>query len=285
MKSPFVFFGTPDIAVASLNTLFQAGFVPHTIVTAPDAPQGRGMVLTPPPAKVWALEHAIPVLQPKKLSDPDIVSALQASPSDFFVVVAYGKIIPQSILDIPRLGTLNMHPSLLPRHRGPSPIESQILHEQNPSGVGVSIMLLDEKMDHGPVLAQKTIANTVTQWPMPTHTLRPLLAEVGATLLTETLTSYSDGKATPVPQDDTQATYCKIIQKEDALIHLADDAYTNYKKILAYDVWPRAFFFAEKNGKHVRVVITSVRFENNTLNIERVIPEGKREMTYKEFLS
>ncbi|QQR82739.1 methionyl-tRNA formyltransferase [Candidatus Campbellbacteria bacterium] len=285
MKPSFVFFGSPDIAVASLNALFQAGLIPHTIVTAPDAPQGRGMVLTPPPAKVWALEHAIPVLQPKKLSDPTVVSALHASPSDFFVVVAYGKIIPQSILDIPRLGTLNMHPSLLPRHRGPSPIESQIVHEEHLSGVGVSIMLLDEKMDHGPVLAHTALTDTTLPWPMSAHTLRPLLAETGAHLLVKTLSAYLEGALSPQPQDDAHATYCAIIKKEDALIQLTDDAYTNYKKILAYSLWPRAFFFAEKNGKHVRVVITSARFENNTLIIERVIPEGKREMTYAEFLS
>lgn len=283
MKSSFVFFGTPDIAVTALDALFLEGFIPSAIVTAPDSPQGRGLVLTPSPVKVWAQEHNVPVLQPEKLSDTDTEISLKSLAPELFIVVAYGKIIPKRILDIPHKGALNLHPSLLPRHRGPSPIESQILHEQNPSNVGVSIMLLDEKMDHGPILAQQTLADTTTPWPMGARELRELLAHTGAQLLTITLSQYLSSAVLPISQQDDQATYCKMILKEDGLIDLADDAYTNYLKILAYNIWPRAYFFTEKNGKRIRVVVTEARFEDGILVLERVIPEGRKEMFYKEF--
>ena len=285
MKPSFVFFGTPDIAVTALDALFSEGFIPSQIVTAPDSPQGRGLVLTPSPVKVWAQVHNVPVLQPEKLSDAGIELSLESFAPEFFIVVAYGKIIPKRILDIPHKGTLNLHPSLLPRHRGPSPIESQILHEQNPSGVGVSIMLLDEKMDHGPVLAQQTLADITTPWPITARALRELLAHIGAQLLTKTLSDYLVGTILPIPQHDDQATYCKMISKEDGRIDLTGDPYTNYLKILAYNIWPRAYFFTEKNGKQIRVVVTEAHFKDGVLVLEKVIPEGRKEMSYKEFLS
>ncbi|MCR4274491.1 MAG: methionyl-tRNA formyltransferase [Candidatus Campbellbacteria bacterium] len=284
MKPSFVFFGSPDIAVTALETLLHAGFIPHTIVTAPDAPQGRGLILTPPPVKVWAQKHAIPILQPEKLSEERVVSTLQSCTPEFFVVVAYGKIIPQVILNIPHRGTLNLHPSLLPRHRGPSPIESQILHEQSSTGVGVSIMLLDEKMDHGPILAQRSL-EPGAPWPVATSILRPHLARIGAQLLCDVLPKYLDGTLLPIEQNHEQATYCKLIKKEDALLDMNSAPYIEYLKILAYDMWPRAFFFIEKSGKNIRVIVTRARFEDTMLTIEKVIPEGRKEMTYAEFLS
>lgn len=280
---PFVFFGTPDIAVVSLEALAEAGCTPALIVTAPDTHRGRGMTLTPSPVARWADAHGIPTLKPGKLSDHVLTEKLRTSEADVFVVVAYGKIIPQTLLDIPVHGTLNVHPSLLPRHRGPSPIESQILSETEKTGVGVSVMLLDEKMDHGPVLSQESVADELTEWPVPASVLRPLLARRGAILLTATLPRYIAGEISPVPQNDVAATYCKMIKKEDALLDLSDNARTNYLKALAYDVWPRAYFFTEKNGKKIRVVVTSARYENDTLVLERVIPEGKKEMAYRDF--
>ncbi len=280
----FVFFGTPDIAVVALQTLHDAGFIPALIITAPDARVGRGLVLTPSPAAQWAEQHAIPTLKPTKLSDLAVADTLRAQQLELGIVVAYGKIIPKTLLDMLPRGTLNMHPSLLPRHRGPSPIESQILTETSAHDVGVSIMLLDEQMDHGPVLAQEVVADEIPTWPMSAIDLRALVARRGAQVLTRTLPAYIDGTITPTPQDDTQATYCTLIAKEDAHIDLQDDALTNYRKICAYAVWPRAFFFAEKNGKRVRVVITHAHLDDNTLIIERVIPEGKKEMSYSDFM-
>lgn len=285
MNPVFVFFGTPDIAVTALETLARAGMSPARIVTAPDAPRGRGLTLSPSPVAQWAAAHGTPVSMPEKLSDPAFVSLLHSVGADLFVVVAYGKILPQSVLSIPRLGTLNMHPSLLPRHRGPSPVESQILHETDRSNVGVSVMLLDEAMDHGPVLTEKNIADALPQWPVSASALRSLLAQHGARLLAETLPAFIAGKIQPQPQDDTRATYCTRISKEDALIDLSAPPEETYKKILAYDIWPRAYFFTEKNGKRIRVIVTRAHLADGALVIDSVIPEGKKETSYKNFLS
>lgn len=285
-KPSFVFFGTPDIAVASLDALFASGRIPTLIITAPDKPQGRGLVPAPSPVKTWARAHEIPVQEPKTLSDPSLIAELKKTDWDVFVLVAYGKIIPQTILDIPKRGTLNMHPSVLPKHRGPSPIESQILNEQDASAVGVSVMLLDAEMDHGPILSQTdNLPALQNHWPVGARELRVELARAGGALLAETISRYLAGVILPKEQDHNSATYCKKISKEDALIDLAGDAQENYRKILAYETWPRAYFITERNGKPIRVIIAEARYENNALVIERVIPEGKKEMPYAAFLS
>ncbi len=282
-KPSFVFFGTPDIAVAALDALLEAGLIPELVVTAPDAPQGRGLTLTPPPVKLWAEAHSIPVIQPLKLSDKTFLAKLRGKPYDAFVLVAYGKIIPESVLAVPRMGTLNMHPSLLPNYRGPSPIESQILGEKDADGVGVSVMLLDAEMDHGPLLAQQTAA--LPSWPIGARALRETLARLGGTLLAKTLPEYLAGNIKPHEQNHALATYCKKIQKNDAHIDLSGDVEKNYRMILAYEVWPRAYFTKNRNGKEIRVIITKATRTNDALVIERVIPEGKKEMTYEEFLA
>ncbi|MEK7606088.1 MAG: methionyl-tRNA formyltransferase [Patescibacteria group bacterium] len=288
MDIKFVFWGTPDIAVASLEALETHGLLPRLIVTAPDRKVGRGLELTPTDVKVWANERNIPVLSPEKLSDHTFMEALSPtsysiSEWDVFVVVAYGKILPHTILSLPRLGTINMHPSLLPRHRGPAPVESQILFEGTKDGVGISIILLDKEMDHGPILAHASVGGALLSWPIGAVELRALLGEAGGTLLSTTLPEFVQGNITPIPQDHTQATFCKKIEKEAGLITLTDDPFTNFKKICAYEIWPRAYFFAEKHGKQIRVVITKASYENNILTIESVIPEGRKEMTWDEF--
>lgn len=268
-----VFFGTPDIAVASLDELAKNDMLPSLIVTAPDTRQGRGLILTPPEAKVWADEHNIPTLQPTTLKDESVQQQLRDVGADMFVVVAYGKLLPQAVLDIPPQGTINMHPSLLPKHRGPCPIESQILVEQDWHDVGVSIMQLDAEMDHGPVYAQRAkLPELENNWPMRSSMLRTILAQHGAELLVETIKTLPE----PVEQNHTEATFCTKITKNDALINLEDSAETNYRKFLAYDVWPRAFFF--KDGK--RFIITDATLENRAFVIKKVIPEGKKEMAY-----
>lgn len=280
----FVFFGTPDIAVASLDQLAVAGFAPTLIVTAPDKPQGRHMELTPSDVKVWADAHNIPTLQPKTLKDEAVVEQLRAQDADLFIVVAYGKIIPQNVLDLPKRGTLNMHPSILPRHRGPAPIESQILTEKNGEDVGVSIMLLDADIDHGPVITQRNNLPELTeQWPIKASELRPLLARYGGKLLVQVLSDLDASLSKAQTQDHTKATFCTKLTKEDALIDLTGDPVTNYRKILAYDIWPRAYCFVERHGKQMRVIITDAVVEEGRLVLTKVIPEGKREMEYGEF--
>ncbi len=286
MKTPrFVFFGTPDIAVVSLIELSAKGLIPALIVTAPDKPRGRGRHVSPTPVRVWADEHAVPTVTPATLKDPELIETLRAIQADIFVVVAYGKILPKEILTMTPYGIINMHPSLLPKHRGPSPIESQILHEENPADVGVSIMLLDEAMDHGPVLAQKkSIPQVMSEWPMSAKKLYPILAHEGAVLLTETLLAYTNGLLTPTEQDDTQATYCSKLSKDDGLINITERGKDAYQKICAYAIHPRPYFFTEKHGKKTRVIIAdAILSSDGTLVITRVIPEGRKEMAYDLF--
>src|SRR3989338_2833232 len=156
----FAFFGTPEPAVEILDALKLRDLLPSLIVTNPDKPQGRKMALTPPPVKVWAQKNGIKFLQPEKL-DSVFNQQLTTYNPQLFIVVAYGAILPRALLDIPKRGSLNVHYSLLPKYRGASPVESQILADDK--DVGVSILLLDEKMDHGPIVAERKV--TVNSWP------------------------------------------------------------------------------------------------------------------------
>ena len=276
----FIFFGTPRFAVFVLEELAAARFTPSLIVTAPDKPQGRNLLITPPPVKKWAVEHDISTLQPETL-DAVFTNTLQATNHDLFIVAAYGKILPKELLDVPKFGTLNIHPSLLPKFRGASPVRSAILSDER--ATGVSIMLLDEKMDHGPIVAQASIEIEKEDWPPPARVLEEMLAREGGKLLAEVIPDFISGKVTPEPQDDSQATYCKKIKKEDGLLDLTADPYQNFLKIRAYDGWPGAYFFVEHGDKEMRVKITDAEFREGKLLITKVIPEGKREMSYTIF--
>jgi methionyl-tRNA formyltransferase len=282
----FVFFGTPDLAVIVLDELAAAGLVPSLIVTAPDAKQGRGMVMTPPPVKVWGDEREIEVLQPEKL-DNEIVARLQKDAYDVFVVVAYGKILPGSILTLPKRGVLNVHPSLLPSLRGPSPVRSAILADNR--STGVTVMLLDEAMDHGPIIAQKKVE--AHEWPPHAEDFEMELIREGGKMLASILPPWIRGEIEAHKQNDDLATYCQMIRKEDGQIDLNGDAvpagrqaYQNLLKIRAYEGWPGTFSYFEKNGEKIRVKILDAHVENNELKIDTVVPEGKREMSYEEFL-
>ena len=275
----WVFFGTPDLSVTILDELARAGFLPSIIVTRPDAPVGRGNVLTPPPVKVWAHAHTVPVLQPQKMT-PDFIADLQKETWDVFIVAAYGKILPQTLLDIPAHGTLNVHPSLLPRLRGPSPIVSAILTDE--SETGVSIIVLDAQMDHGPIVEQEVVE--ITDWPPRASDLERLLAKRGGELLADTLIPWVRGEIRARAQEDTHATFCKIIKKEDGLINLSDDPYQNLLKIRAFDGWPGTYTFFERGEKKIRVQIIDARLSpDGSLEIITVRPEGKRDMPYADF--
>ena len=264
-----IFFGTPQFAVTILEKLHAHGVIPDAIVTAPDAPKGRGLLLSPSPVRLWAEAHAIPLITPVSLSEPALISFLKDHNPDVFVLAAYGKIIPQALLAIPTKGIVNVHPSLLPLHRGASPIEAQILADDE-HAVGVSIMLLDEKMDHGPLLAQEQV---LVSWPPTRDTLQTLLAERGGELLVRTLPHWLAGTITPTPQDDTVATYCKKIEKSDMEIHLDDAPRKNFLKSRAY---ARPYFL--KDGK--RFVITDAAYTDNAFIIKKVIPEGGVEVSW-----
>jgi len=270
------FFGTPEYAVITLLKLKEAGFTISFVVTQPDRPQGRNLLLTPPPAKVWAIENDIPFYQPEKLRDEEFKSKLKKHDCDVFVVIAYGKIIPDDILNIPKAHSLNIHGSLLPKHRGSCPIETAILEDDRVTGV--TIIKMDKEMDHGPIVAKKEVI--VEPWPPLAEVLGKEIVKAGSDLLISILPDWINGKIKEKEQDDLQATYTKMIKKEDGLIDLEDNPYKNFLKIQAYHGWPSAFFFKEETGKRTRVKITKASYENNTLVIEKVIPEGKKEMDY-----
>lgn len=275
----WAFFGTSDFAIPALEALLAHGLVPALVITAPDRPRGRGMEVSPSPVKTWALGHGIDVLTPESLKDDEVVSELRNTDWDLFVVASYGKILPHAVLDIPRKGCLNIHPSLLPHLRGPSPFLSAILQDRRETGV--TIMLMAEKMDAGPILAQARIAIDEEDWPPPSRVLSDMLFTEGGTLLAEVIPQWLDGTLDAVPQDESRATYTRKYTKEDAQLDLSNDARENFLKIRAFDMNPRAYFMDEHDK---RVVVTEAKWHDGTLTITRVIPEGKKEMPYAEYL-
>lgn len=209
-----IFFGTEEFSLTALTGLIETGYTIGAVVTKPDSKKGRGQRLSPPSVKVLATKHNIPVWQPAKLAE--IVEDIKALDNPAAVLVSYGKIIPQSIIDLFSPGIINVHPSLLPKYRGPSPIESAI--KNGDKVTGVSIMQLSKEMDAGPVYTAKehVLAGTETR-----PELYHALADVGTNLLLETLPGILDGTVQPTPQNESQATYCKLLQKEDAKLDLS----------------------------------------------------------------
>ncbi|MBI3888665.1 methionyl-tRNA formyltransferase [Candidatus Nomurabacteria bacterium] len=276
-KLNFAFWGTPDVASGTLEMLKQAGFLPSLIVTSPDKPQGRKMIIAPPPVKVWAIENNIPYIQPEKL-DEELTLKLSTFNFQLFIVVAYGKIMPENILNLPKMGSINVHYSLLPKYRGASPVESAILNGE--AETGVTIQKMEFKMDSGPVVAEE-VTEILPDEKAPD--LRKRLIKIGGELLVKTLTPSASG-ISPFTggekQDESKATFCKKIKKEDGLIDLHDDAVKNYNKFRAYAAWPRTFFF--QNDK--RIIITDAVLQNNQFVIKKVLPEGKKEIKYEDFL-
>ena len=196
--------------------------------------------------------------------------------ADFFVVASFGKILPKEIIDMPKYGSINVHPSLLPELRGPSPIQNTILQNKTP---GVTIIKMDEEMDHGPILAQEEVLIA----PFPDHyeIIEEKLARAGGRLLAQVLKK----KIKEIPQNHEQATYTKLIKKEDGLINLEDDSEINLRKVCAYSTWPGAYInFKKKNGEEIRVIIKDAVTIEGEFTPTRVIPAGKREMDYQDFL-
>src|SRR3989344_1122583 len=255
----FAFFGTSRIAVGILEELDRAGYMPELVVAAPDSKKGRGMKLTPPPTKVWALARNIPVLQLAALHS-DILENVGVSNLDVFVVVDYGKILPKSLLDIPKHGSLNVHFSLLPRYRGASPIRSAILNDD--SNIGTSIILLVEKLDEGPIVAQKPIHPP--HWPMRASELENIFIEQSGHLLAQILPEWVAGNIEAREQNHDVATYCEKIRKVDGLLDLRADPYQNLLKMYAYEGWPGTYAYFERASKKIRVQILDAHVENNT---------------------
>ncbi len=278
MQIKIVFFGTSEFSLIVLKELKKNGIIPELIVTTPDKPQGRKMILTPTPVKVWAQENSIECVEPIKLKDEIFLEKIKNY--NLFVVASYGKIIPKAVIDIPKYQVLNVHPSLLPKYRGPSPLQEQILNDEKE--VGVTIMLIDEQVDHGAIIAQRKAELAI--WPIGFLSLQEILAKEGSKLLAEALPDWIKGKIKAKVQNDSETIFTKKIEKQDGFLDLSKDAYKNYLKVLAFEEWPKAYFEIERNGQKIRVIIKKAIWKDNTLEIQSVIPEGKKEMSYVDFL-
>jgi methionyl-tRNA formyltransferase len=257
-----VFFGTPEFSTHFLKALHSdKDFSVIAVICQPDKLVGRKKILTAPETKKFALEHNIKVLQPISLKDKSVVNEISKINADIFVVVAYGKIIPDTILNIPKYGCINIHPSLLPKYRGPSPIQSAILNQEKETGV--SIMLLDSKMDHGPILSQAKISVDDEEVP---ETLRNKVVEVGTPLLLETIKKYINGSIKPTAQNESTATICKLLARKDGLIDWTKSAEQIYAQIRALTPWPSSYSILNTGEKDKQIKILKAEISDKRFN-------------------
>jgi methionyl-tRNA formyltransferase len=265
-----VFMGTPEFAVSSLEELVLDGHQVAAVYTRPDRPAGRGLKPSPPPAKRVAVRLGLPVLQPASLKTAAVASELADLKPEAIVVAAYGQILPPPVLAIPEFGTINVHPSLLPRYRGASPVAAAIL--AGDGFCGVSIMLLDAGLDTGPVLARAQIPIAPGD---TTGSLKDRLSLLGARLLAEVLANWP-GDLKPRPQDEAGATYSGTIAKETGKIDWRQPAVTIWRQVRAYQPWPGAY--TSWQGKRLEIIEAAPLKEAVTARPGQVMdlpPSGK----------
>ncbi len=245
---------------------------------SPDKPSGRGLEIKETPTSLWAKENNIKCLKPEKINDEFrlLLSDYQISLN---IVVAYGKILPEYIIQMTELGTINIHYSLLPKYRGASPLESALLNGDDTTGISIQQMAF--KLDSGPILASKEIKVELNE---TKEEIKNKLIDIGGNLLSEIIPNILEQKISPKPQNESEATYCSKITKADGEINLNSNPKENYNKYRAYDGWPGTYFFVNKNDKKIRVKINYATYENNLFNILKVTPEGKKEINYEDFL-
>jgi methionyl-tRNA formyltransferase len=228
--------GTPDFAATSLEALLKSDDSVVGIVTQPDRPKGRGQILTPSPVKLLAQREQIPLLQPLKMKDPEFLQALSDWKPDLIAVAAFGRILPPAILSLPPLGCINVHGSLLPKYRGAAPIQWAIINGETETGV--TTMLMDEGMDTGAILLQQAIPITTED---TAGTLSPRLAELGGTLLVETIVRLKSGALVSRPQDSSRATLAPLLKKEDGAINWTLPATALANRVRGLAPWPGAY--------------------------------------------
>ncbi|OGL95276.1 methionyl-tRNA formyltransferase [Candidatus Uhrbacteria bacterium RIFOXYB12_FULL_58_10] len=294
-----VFFGTPSFSIPFLRALLEdPTFEVIATVTRPDEEAGRNHVLTAPPIKIAAAAAGIPTFQPTMLKSDDARETLRAMRADVFIVFAYGRIIPKAILDLPRFGCVNVHPSLLPKYRGPSPMQSAI--QNGDAKTGISIMLLDEGMDTGPLLSSVNIGLDDNE---TIETLTKKVEEQGPGLLVETIKRLAAGEIVPMAQDNAQATICKSLDREDGHIDWNRSLAHIERMTRAYKGWPGTW--TTWNGLRLKIQevaeadfnadlppgTVSVKHNqlfvdcaDGTLEILTLQPEGKPKMTAEAFL-
>ena len=242
MSRPFriVFMGTPDFAVPPLNALKESDHDVVAVVTQPDRPKGRGRKLAPPPVKEAALAHGYPVLQPESVRTDDFHARMAELKPDLFIVVAFGQLLPQSLLDIPTIGAINVHASLLPRHRGAAPIQWAIV--EGDAETGVTTMMMDKGMDTGDILLMEKTAIAPDE---TASTLHDRLSTMGAQVLMDTLAQIQAGTLVRIPQDNSLATYAAMLNKSDGEIDWSRPAIQIERLIRGMTPWPGAFTFSE----------------------------------------
>jgi methionyl-tRNA formyltransferase len=275
----YIFFGTPSFSARCLKILLDHDMAPVAVICNPDRPVGRKHVITPPPVKqlIANRESRIAIFQPEKL-DVEFQTKLKALNPDFFVVFAYNKILRKEVLNIPRLGTIGVHPSFLPKYRGPSPFQTALLNGETETGV--TLYLLDVGVDSGPILAQSkpvAIRNTDTF-----HSLAEKLADIGGDMLVETLASFYDGKLSPKPQNEAEATLTKKFTTEDGFVDPSDLAAAEQgdtaqsvrldRKIRALNPEPGVWTMRENK----RLKLLEAKIENNKLRLVTTQREGEK---------
>lgn len=248
MKKAFkiVFMGTPDFSVPPLLALAEAGHKIELVITQPDRPKGRGKKMVPPPVKVAAQKLGLRVIQPEKISAPGIKETLLALEPDLFVVVAYGHKLSQEILDIPAINPINIHASLLPAHRGSSPIQAALLNQDRETGV--TTMFMDKNLDTGDMLLRSV---TPIQASDTAQDLHDRLATMGADLIVKTLNALADNQLTPIPQDHTLATHAPMLKKSDGRIDWTLSPEKISAHVRAMNPWPGAF--THLNGQRLKI--------------------------------
>ena len=246
-----MFMGTPEIAMTALKALIEDGHNVCSVITREDKPRGRGNVMTPTPVKVLAMEHSIPVYTPSTLRDEAFAEILSECDPELIAVVAYGKILPKSVLDYPKYGCVNLHVSLLPKYRGAAPMQRAIMNGE--THTGVTVMYMDVGLDTGDIISKMEFPISDTD---DFEAIHDRSAEIGSKLLSDTIFSIEAGKASRTPQDHSLATYADKIEKEDCKIDFTLDARTCQCRIRGVTPIPGAFCF--QNGKMLKITECSV---------------------------
>jgi methionyl-tRNA formyltransferase len=296
-----VFFGTPQFAVPSLEQLIQSAHDVVGVVTQPDRPRGRGQKVTDAPVKVTAVQHGLPVFQPARLRDPEVKETLTRWAPELGVVAAYGKILPESVLNLPRFGMINVHASLLPRYRGAAPVQRAVIDGMPETGVTIMRMVLD--LDAGGMFAKvmRPIGSDETS-----DIVERDLAHLGASLLLHVIDDLAAGRAVEEPQNDSLSTYASKITKEEGLIDWTLAATDIHNRVRGLYPWPHAFSYL--NGERLIVLRSHVAPEPTSadpgtivdvssgaisvatghgerLAIDEVQPEGRRAMKVRDYLA
>lgn len=294
-----IFMGTPEVGCITLEKLIASGtYAPQLVITQPEKPAGRGQKMSPPPVQILAEKHGIEVWQPETLKDPEVIARIKTWQPDIIIVAAYGKLIPKEILGIPPHGILNIHPSLLPRWRGPSPVQYTLL--MGDERAGVTVMRIDEGMDTGPIVAQK-------EYPIgkddTAQTLVHKLFECGSDILLSALPGWLAGKITPTRQNHAQATFSKLFAKEDGEIKAEYARERAERMVRAFTPWPGAYIrldgkilkLLKVHEAHCRESMPALSLSatehkelilymaNGCLALETVQLEGKKQMNGYDF--